>query len=167
MKNLFLILGLLFTALTASAQNKVFATNVAYATPTLIWVGGGTEITKVRFVNTTTTNGLLKLYDAATATTNVIRPAYTSYSYYSTNYSTTHTNTAGIVVTNTYVGMYRGSTANAAVTNERTRLLGPVAIAGSATTEFDGFVLAPVHGLVAWCDSASGILEITYRDFAP
>lgn len=167
MKNLFLTLGLLFAAFSASAQYKSTTAALTYGTPALVLSGGGHEITEVKFINGVATNTTLKFYDAATATTNLIRPAYTSYSSYATNYSTTHTNSAGIVVTNTWAGIYRASTANSAVTNERTKILGPFAAPASATTTLDGFVVAPALGLVVLSDLASGTIEITYRDTNP
>lgn len=167
MKNLFLTIGLLFAALSALAQQHTTVAAITYGTPAIVLTGGGYEVSEIKFINAVATNTTLKFYDAATATTNLVRPAYTSYSSYATNYSTTHTNSAGIVVTNTWSGIYRSSTANSAVTNERTKILGPFAAPASATTTLDGFNVTPALGLVVLSDLASGTLEVTYRETNP
>jgi len=161
---LFITLGLLFAGFLASAQTKVTTAALTYGTPALVLSGGGHEVTRVKFVSGAATNATLKFYDAATATTNLIRPAYTSYTTYSTNYSTTFTNSAGVVVTNTWVGTYRQDVSNSAVTNERTKILGPFAAPASTTTEVDGFIVSTALGLVVLSDTASGTIEVTYRD---
>lgn len=167
MNKLFITLGLLFAGFMANAQQLVTSAAITYGTPALVLSGGGHEVTSIRFINGVATNTTLKFYDAATAITNLVRPAYTSYSSYATNFSTTFTNSAGVVVTNTWVGVYRGSTANSAVTNERTKILGPLAAPASATYQADGFVIAPALGLVVLSDLASGTIEVTYRDTNP
>lgn len=167
MKKFFLLIGLFLAAFPALAQNKSVTAALTYGTPSIVLTGGKYEVLGLKFINATTTNSTLKFYDAATAITNVVRSAYTSYASYATNFSTTFTNTAGIVVTNTWSGMYRAATSNSAVTNERPKILGPFAVPGSATTTIDEVAASPALGLVVLSDLASGTLEVTYRETNP
>ena len=167
MKKLLFLFGLLFAGFSSFAQLHTTTVALTYGTPAIVLTGGGYEVSELKFINAVATNATIKVYDAATAITNLVRPAYTSYSSYSTNYSTTHTNSAGIVVTNTWSGIYRASTANSAITNERTKLLGPFAVPASATTVLDGFTVTPALGLVVLSDLASGTLQVTYRETNP
>lgn len=157
----------LLLSFSALAQNKTVTAALTYGTPSLVLTGGKYEILGVLFQNSVATNTVLKFYDAGTASTSVVRQAYTSYTSYATNFSTTFTNTAGIVVTNTWAGTYREAVANSAVTNERPKILGPLAAPASAVLTVDSIAVSPNLGLVALSDSASGTLQITYRETNP
>ena len=167
MNRLLIYAASLFLSFSALAQNKTITAALTYGTPASILTGGKYEILGVLFQNSVATNTELKFYDAATATTNVVRGAYTSYTSYATNFSTTFTNTAGIVVTNTWSGTYRGSEAVSAVTNERPKILGPFAAPASAVLTVDSLAVSPNLGLVALSSAASGTLQITYRETNP
>ena len=167
MNKILTTIAALFVSVAAFAQQSVVTASLTYGTPAIVLTGAGYEITSIKFVNGVATNTTLKFYDAATAITNLVRPAYTSYSSYATNYSTTHTNSAGVVVTNTWSGIYRASTSNSAVTNERPKILGPFVAPASSTTELDGFQVSTALGLVVLSDLASGTIQVTYRDTNP
>lgn len=167
MNKLLIYAASLLLSFSAFAQNKTITAALTYGTPSLVLTGGKYEILGVLFQNSVATNTVLKFYDAGTASTSVVRQAYTSYSSYATNFSTTFTNTAGIVVTNTWSGTYRAATSNASVTNERPKILGPLAAPASAVLTVDDLAISPNLGLVALSDSASGTLQITYRETNP
>ena len=167
MKRILIYITATLLSFSAFAQNKTITAALTYGTPSVVLTGGKYEILGVLFQNSVATNTELKFYDAATATTNVVRGAYTSYTSYATNFSTTFTNTAGIVVTNTWSGTYRGSEAVSAVTNERPKILGPFAAPASAVLTVDSLAVSPNLGLVALSSAASGTLQITYRETNP
>lgn len=159
-------LALLALGFTASAQNKTLVANLTYNTPTNLLAGGKYTILEVLFQNAHATNSTIKFYDSATSSTNYVQAAYTAYSSYSTNYSTTFTNTAGIVITNTWTGTYRSSSSVSAVTNERPAVLGPFFIQASATTTVSDLAVSPNLGLTVY-SGATGTLQITYRETNP
>lgn len=167
MKRFLIYAASLFLSFSALAQNKTITAALTYGTPSIVLTGGKYEILGVLFQNSVATNTVLKFYDAGTASTSVVRQAYTSYTSYATNFSTTFTNTAGIVVTNTWSGTYRAAAAESAVTNERPKILGPFAAPASAVLTVDALAVSPNLGLVALSDSASGTLQITYRETNP
>ena len=78
-----------------------------------------------------------------------------------------HVGLHGEPYTNTFAGVYRASTSVAAVTNERPKILGPLAAPASAVLTVDSLAVSPNLGLVALSDSASGTLQITYRETNP
>lgn len=166
--NKFLIsIAALLVSVSAFAQNKTVTAAVTYGTPALVLTGGKYEVLGVLFQNSVATNTTLKFYDAGTASTSIVRQAYTSYSSYATNFNNVWTNTAGLLITNTFAGTYRASTSVAAVTNERPKILGPLAAPASAVLTVDDLGFSPNLGLVALSDFASGTLQITYRETNP
>lgn len=167
MNKLLISIAALFLSFSAFAQNKTITAALTYGTPSLVLTGGKYEILGVLFQNSVATNTTLKFYDAGTASTSVVRQAYTSYTSYATNFNYVWTNTAGLLVTNTFAGTYRSSTSVAAVTNERPKILGPLAAPASAVLTVDSIAFSPNLGLVALSDLASGTLQITYRETNP
>lgn len=165
MKKLLFILSALI-GLNAAAQSKVLVQAVTKDTPLTLLSGGKYTITEFVFANALTNTGTIWFYDSTSNSTNYVQGAYTAYTSYATNYSTTFTNTAGIVITNTFSGTYRGSTSVAASTNERPVILGPFYIAGSAATEVSGVAVSPNLGLTVRAES-SGTLQVTYRETNP
>lgn len=157
----------LFLSFSALAQNKTITAALTYGTPSLVLTGGKYEILGVLFQNSVATNTVLKFYDAGTASTSIVRQACTSWNSYATNFSSVWTNTAGILITNVFAGTYRYSTSEAAVTNERPKILGPLAAPASAVLTVDWLAFSPNLGLVALSDTASGTLQITYRETNP
>lgn len=167
MNKILISIAALFISFSALAQNKTITAALTYGTPSLVLTGGKYEILGVLFQNSVATNTTLKFYDAGTASTSIVRQAYTSYSSYATNFNNVWTNTAGLLVTNTFAGVYRASTSVAAVTNERPKILGPLAAPASAVLTVDDLGFSPNLGLVALSDTASGTLQITYRETNP
>jgi len=167
MNKILISIAALFLSFSAFAQNKTITAALTYGTPSLVLTGGKYEILGVLFQNSVATNTTLKFYDAGTASTSIVRQAYTSWNSYSTNFSYVWTNTADLLITNVFAGTYRYSTSVAAVTNERPKLLGPLAAPASAVLTVDSIAVSPNLGLVALSDTASGTLQITYRETNP
>lgn len=161
-----LTIALLAFGFTAFGQNKTLVASLTYNTPTNLLAGGKYTILEVLFQNAHATNSTIKFYDSATSSTNYVQAAYTAYSSYATNYSTTFTNTAGIIITNTWTGTYRSSSSVSASTNERPAVLGPFFIQASATTTVSDLAVSPNLGLTVY-SGASGTLQITYRETNP
>lgn len=113
MKKLLLVL-LLFSAISIHADNIA-----------MVVTGGSASnlvakplITDDIIVTATTTNlTTVKFYDSATTTTNYVQGAYTKYASYATNFDVVFTNEAGILVTNTFKGIYTGPTSVSASTS--------------------------------------------------
>lgn len=168
MKKLILsFITVLTLAFSARAQDSTLVSAVTAATPATLLTGGKYTIVGLKFINANTTNsGQVWFYDTAAAATNYAKGAYTAYSSYATNYSTTFTNTGGIVITNTWTGTYRQATAVSAVTNEAPKMLGPFAIPVSSTTEIDAIAVAPNVGATVY-STVAGTLQVTYRTTNP
>lgn len=115
MKKLFLFLSLL-ALLTAKSK----ADNVA----AIITAGSVSNLVSVPFIAdeitvmaTSTNLTIVRFYDTATTTTSYVQAATLSYSSYNTNYNEVFTNENGIVLTNTFSGLYTHSTVVSAATN--------------------------------------------------
>ena len=122
MKRILAFIAALCFGITAHAQGLILVRSVTGGTVSN-YLAGRYVIDTLEFENSNTTNtATVKLYDWATAATNIVRAAYTSKLSYATNYSVAYTNSAGIVATNTFVGTYIANVINSAVTNEQTRL---------------------------------------------
>jgi len=164
----FLFLILAGAALILSAQpargqtfGDVFVSFPAAANVSSNAVTGGAGLLRtLQWINTSTNVARIKWYDASTTTTNIVRAAYTSYSPYSTNWNSVSTNAYGIVVTNTFSGVYYAATSNLAVTNERPRLLEFVVPAASNVSLTD-LNLSFSKGLTVVADNA-GTYVLTY-----
>ena len=164
----FLILVLAGLALILSVQpargqafGDVFVSYPAAANVSSNAVTGGAGMLRtLQWVNTSTNLARIKWYDASTTTTNIVRAAYTSYSPYSTNWNSVSTNAYGIVVTNTFSGIYYAATSNTAITNERPRMLEFVVPASTSVTLTD-LNLSFSKGLTVVPDNA-GTYALTY-----
>ena len=149
------------------AQDSTLASAVTAATPATLLTGGKYTITSLKFINANTTNsGQFWFYDTAANATNIARPAYTSYTSYATNYTTTFTNSAGIIVSNIWSGTYRGAVANAATTNEAPKMAGPFAIPVSSVTEIDPVAVMPYLGATVY-STVAGTLQVNYTQTLP
>ncbi len=95
--------GIALTSLTSGVASNLLA--------------GSFVIQNLTIINTSTNINIVKFWDKGTATTNVVRQAYTGYASYATNFSTIFTNEAGLLITNSFAGLYTGPTVNSAVTN--------------------------------------------------
>lgn len=161
---LYLLLALLGLAFNTSAADRVVVSAVSAATPVTLLSGGKYTIKQVLYTPTAT-NGTLYAYDSASNSTNYVIAAYTSYSKISTNFSTTFTNAAGIVVTNTFNGEVTVPTSNLAATNERPRVFGPYLIPTAGRT-IDDIRIQPALGLTFYA-TAAGTVEVIYEQNAP
>lgn len=122
MKRILAFISVLLFSLASQAQGLILVRAVA-ANTVSNYLAGRYIIDTLEFENLDATNATVKLYDWATAATNIVRAAYTSKTSYATNYSTVYTNSAGIATsTNTFVGTYIANVTTAAATNEQTRL---------------------------------------------
>lgn len=147
--------------LTAAAQYTVIVQPTT-ANAVSNYLSGRYTITELKFSNgSSSNNATLKFYDWATAATNVIRAAYTSYTSYQTNWNVAYTNSAGIVATNTFSGWYSLEVSNAAVTNEQTRLA-TITVGAGKTDQLLPITPIVARGLTLLPDQA-GTLQITYR----
>ena len=153
----------LFASFTVRAATLTSVQAVTAETPLTLVSGAQYLIKAVTFINPNTTNtSTIYFYDSSANSTTVVRAAYSSYTSYATNYSITHTNPAGIVVTNTTAGIYTVATTVAAVTNERPKILGPWVIPVSATYVVDDFKYAPMNGFTIYSTKA-GTVQVDYE----
>jgi uncharacterized protein (DUF2147 family) len=158
MKKLTLLFSLLL-GFSTFAQEKITTTALTAATVANA-LSGKYLITNVRVV-ANTTNNVIKLYDWATAATNVVRASYVSVESYATNYTTVSTDSAGLSQTNTFSGWYTGYVTNAAATNEQTQLL-QFTVPASTTRDIPIRLLV-ARGLTV-LPLQSGTLEVTYQE---
>src|SRR5690348_16407820 len=110
MKKLFLI-GLIALASTIAsfAQQTMVLTSLAANTVSNI-VAFPCIVDNFNIVNNTTNAATINFYDSAATATNYVQQAYTSYASYATNYSVVFTNQTGVLVTNTFSGIYTAPT---------------------------------------------------------
>lgn len=154
-------LALFGVSYTASAQSpRVTASAVSAATPANL-LSGRYVTDEIYFINSSSSNtATIKFYDAASAITNIVRPAYSYIDGYSTNYSTVYTNAAGLLATNVTTTWYTYTVSASAVTNERTKL-STVSVPPSGARLLPlRFIVA--NGLTVLSDQA-GTIEVTYR----
>lgn len=145
------------TALMARADTFASASLTAGTASTLL-SAGGSRIFTLTFTATSANATTVKVYDSSSGT-NVIRPTYTSFVTYSTNFNSVFTNESGVVITNTFVGQFTAPVINSAVTNERPALATFVVTGnGQRTIELDTSV---ARGLVAVANQ-TGVLEVRY-----
>lgn len=146
MKTILSLITLLATLSLAQAAQTVvvpLAANTVsniLATPKLI---DGITLT-AGTTNTTT----VYFYDAATATTSMVQAAYTRFESYATNYTITFTNQSGIIVSNTFAGIYTAPIATLIATNERPKMLS-IVVPGSAQVALSDLQLQSLQGLTA------------------
>lgn len=147
----------LLTGLTAAAQSSIVQPLAANVVSN--YLAGKYIISAIRVTNSSTNAATIKFYDWATATTNVVRPAYQTVVGYSTNYNVVYTNSAGIVATNTFSGWFTDIQTVAEATNEQTRL-GEFQIPASTTRDLP-FYPVVARGFTA-LSSAAGTIELVY-----
>lgn len=158
MKKLLFFLFALVSGLVTNAQNVEVFTLTSATVSNLF--SAPRIIQNVTILATTTNNTTVKFYDSSNASTSIVRAAYTSYSSYATNYDVVFTNSAGLLVTNTFDGIYTSSTSNSAVTNERPRV-GVITVPASSQLSLDT-QWQTIRGLSA-LPSANCIVTVTYR----
>ncbi len=163
LKSLLLGVTVLMTVLSAKAADRFTSSAVSATTPLTILSGGKYLVKDILFVNGNTTNSAtVKFYDSAANATNIAIGSRTVYSSYTTNYNVVHTNTAGIVITNTYSGIYTYGTATAASTNERPTSVGPFLVTANSSRTLSDVNVAPLLGLTIYSTQA-GTVEVTYE----
>ncbi len=118
-------------------------------------------ITSIAILATTTNNTKVQFYDASTTDTNYIQAAYTSYVSYATNYDVIFTNSASILVTNTFRGRYTAPVVNAGSTNERPKIL-TVTVPASSLYNAD-VQLHPIRG-ISLLSPYAAIVTLTYEN---
>lgn len=151
-------LGVFIPGLLAQSYTSgTFATNTPVALLTTPSVIKGLTLTATT-ANATT----FKFYDydsATAARTNVVYAATTSPLQYSTNWTTLTTNSDGVIITNTFSGLYVTTTVVSAVTNERPRIITVTVPASSYRTLTLSKRVA--YGLVGQANYA-GLVEVEY-----
>lgn len=118
MKKLLTLAVLLTGILTSIGQQRMVLTSLAANTVSNL-VSQAALIDNFAIVNATTNDATVTFYDSSNTSTTIVRNAYVSYSSYATNFNVVFTNATGVLVTNTFSGMFTGPTTNSAVTNAR------------------------------------------------
>jgi hypothetical protein len=160
MKRFFTYLSVLFMGILALGQDYTSAVTVAN-TPAVL-VSAPAKLLSLTLTASTANITTFKFYDynsATAARTNIIYAATVGYTAYTTNMTQVFTNEMGLVLTNTFAGLYREATVVAAVTNERPRVITMVVPASSQRTLTLSRQLRV--GLVTQSDYA-GIVEVEY-----
>lgn len=161
MKRLLLSFLAVFAIAFSQAQTFVSST-LATNTPVAL-ITAPTTLLSLQLTATTANSTTFKFYDFDDATaskTNVVYAATVRYVDYATNYTVQITNTAGIVLTNTFVGNYKEAQVVSAVTNERPRTLTITVPASSSRTITLSKRLR--NGLVAQANYA-GLVEVEHE----
>jgi len=160
-KQIAAILVGVFTSLFAHGQSVNYTSTALTANTAANLLAGRYVIDTITVFNTNAATPItIKFYDAATTSTNVIRPAAPVISSYETNYTTITTNAAGILNTNTFTGYISVATTSTAVTNERARLAVITVPANSTRSIPLQFITAQGFTVLP---SAAGLLDLTYK----
>lgn len=161
MKNLkSLLIGLVALAASFALTAQTVSQAITASTATTLLTTSGYIIDSITFTASTSTNTTVKIYDSSSATTNIVRPSYSNWTSYATNFDSVFTNESGILVTNTFSGRWTYPTTVAAVTNERPRVFNFV-VPGS-TQRTKETVWTPLRGVTIFTDQA-GVVEVNYR----
>lgn len=161
MKKLFSLVALLIgLAVPAQAQQLMSVTSLAAHTATSV-LAASYLIDNFVVINSTTNTAILRFYDSNTSATNMAQAATYSYATWATNYTVVFTNYAGVLVTNSFVGVYTGPTAAVAGATVAKPAMLQLAIPAGTTLNKD-VKLLPVLGLAAQCDQAVTLVT-TYR----
>lgn len=158
MKKLISVLALFAGLYTARADMNVFT--ITNGTPTLL-LSGAKIVDNIVVLNSSTNTATVRFYDSSTADTNVVRAAYTRYTTISTNFDSVFTNTAGVLVTNTFAGVYKAPVAVSAVTNARP-VIQAIAVPASTTASKDTHIQT-IRGLILLSDQ-DVVVTVDYRN---
>jgi len=160
MKKLIALIGLLAGLVySAQAQQTMVLTSLAANTVSNI-VAFPCIIDNFNVVNSTTNVAQVNFYDSAGLTTNYVQGAYTSYASYATNFSVVFTNQTGVLVTNTFAGIYTAPTSNSSSTNTRALLFSAIVPANSVLSK--DVKIQTIRGLNAVPNQAVTLVT-TYR----
>ena len=157
-KSLIAVVALLACALTAQAQTT-FSTNLSAGTSLVF--SYPVAISSVTIAGTSAGATTVALLDNSAAVSTYTNAAYTSAITYATNITSTITNSAGNLQTNTFSGYFTTTATTAANTNTfpsiATYTAGASLVAGPYTVGFN-----TVRGLAVTA-STNATLTITYR----
>lgn len=159
-----LFFGLAASPATRAADLYLTGTAAANVSSNIV-ATGGLLIADINWINTSTNTALIKFYDTTANTNTIVRPAFTSYTRYTTNWVNVFTNAAGIVSTNTFSGTYYAPVSNAAVTNERPIMV-TFQVPASGTFNLTDINSEIAHGLTV-LPTQAGQYVITYRKTSP
>lgn len=159
MKSILSYIVLLSLLATSALAQSFTTTALTGATPASV-ATSRLRVVNVTATATTANNTTIYLYDSNSTNTYLIQPAYTAVTTYTTNFSTTFTNQNGVVVTNTFDGIYTATSTTAAATNEMTRRL-TLIVPASSTRTYN--VSIPVAFGVAALSDYNAVLELEYR----
>lgn len=163
LKTILLGVTVLWTVLSAQAADRVTSAAVSAVTPLTVLSGGNYVVKDILFINGNTTNAAtIKFYDSTANGTNLVIGGRTVYSSYTTNYNIVHTNSAGIVITNTVSGLYTYGTVVGQTTNERPTVVGPYLITANGSRTLADVNISPLLGLTIYSTQA-GTVEVTYE----
>lgn len=155
MKKFLLFLSLAFAA---NAQNIVSVT--ASTTPVVALTNSAT-VKLLTLTATTASSTLFRFYDTKGTSTNYVVAGYSRPISYATNYNVVFTNANGIVITNTFAGIYTTTEVVSVSTNQRP-ILWSITIPGNSTRTIDVTDRPVVNGLLVVANN-SGIAEIEYE----
>lgn len=159
MKKLFIIAALSLSLLSTIGQQAMTLTSLTANTVSNV-VAQACIIDNFTILNSTTNNARVDFFDAATAVTNYTQAAYTKYVTYSTNFNVVFTNTTGVLVTNTFVGLYTAPEAGTSGSIARAKVASLVIPANSTLNK--DVKLQTVLGLTAVPDQSLTLIT-TYR----
>lgn len=143
MNKLFSFIASLFIAAVAFGQVTTSGT-LSAGTSTVISTDG-VAILSLQISDTSGSANAVVVYDNdSAASTNIVRPAYTSAGSYQTNRVVTFTNRVGVVQTYTNTVLYPYTTSVAASTNEAPRVLTTVLTANGTQSFTPVNVAAPL-----------------------
>jgi len=120
----------------------------------------GKQISQIIATATSTNITTFKFYDSSNTSTTIVQAAYQNWASYATNFSTTFTNESGVLITNSFSGIWTYPTSVSASTNARPVVLTLVVPAGAQRTKVIN--LLTIHGLNV-IPNQSGIVEVDYR----
>jgi len=158
MKKLLIALGLLSGV--AYSQNTTVVTvssNVA-----AVVLDSKYTVTELKVINSESSVKTFNFYDTAAAT-NVdvwITPAWTEYIRYTTNMTSVFTNQTGVVVTNTFSGVYTAAVSHSASTNTYPTLLS-VAVPASGSVTISRTI--PLGFGLSVKANGAGAVQCTYQ----
>jgi hypothetical protein len=161
MKKLFTIiaaLALLAVSVLRAQADSVASAVTAGACSNLL--SSPKLVSSITVTATTTNTTTFKFYDTSNTTTTRVQAAYSSYSSYNTNFSTIFTNEDGLLITNSFKGIYTYPTSVSASTSSLPAVVTIVIPASSQRTK--SVRLQNVRGLAVVPDK-DGIVEVDYQ----
>lgn len=153
------LIPFLLVSLTALAQEYTSVVTTG-GTPVSV-LAEPVAVKQITLTATSSSATTFVFYDTAGTSTNYVRPQYVRPVSYSTNFTTVYTNTYGIVITNTFTGIWVTTETVPSANVERQRLWRFV-IPGNTTRTVDVADRRLLNGLLT-LSSANGIVEVEYE----